>query len=210
MNTPVPWPAGGLYAIADGAHDELLAACEAALEGGTRVLQYRPAPGLPATRQRADARALKHLCDRHRTPLLVANDVPLAAAIGAAGVHFETEAPDLAAARQALGPSAVLGVSCRDSLQRARRFAAEGADYLSFGVFFASPTLPQAALAPPELLTDARALGKPLVAIGGITPARAPRLRAAGADFIAVVSGLFASADVRAAAKAYAAAFSPA
>ena len=101
-----------------------------------------------------------------------------------------------------LGGDAIIGVSCYDSLDRAR--AATDADYLAFGSFFASPTKPDARRATPELLRAARPLGLPLVAIGGITPDNAPALIDAGADFIAVISGIFAAADVEQATRRYA------
>jgi len=109
-----------------------------------------------------------------------------------------------AAARTRLGATAVIGVSCYDSLDRARQLAAAGADYLAFGAYFPSPTKPLARHARTDLLRDARALGLPLVAIGGITPDNAQPLIEAGADFVAAISGVFATADPRAAARRYA------
>jgi len=95
----------------------------------------------------------------------------------------------------------MIGVSCYDSLERARHYAAAGADYLAFGAFFASPTKPHARVATPRLLHEAQAFGLPLVAIGGITPDNAPPLIGAGADLLAVVSGVFDAPDPVAAAR---------
>jgi thiamine-phosphate pyrophosphorylase len=86
-------------------------------------------------------------------------------------------------------------VSCYDSLERARQFAAAGASYLAFGAFFASPTKPLARRAPLSLLRDAKPLGLPLVAIGGITPERAAGVVGAGADSIAVITDFFTNPD---------------
>ena len=80
---------------------------------------------------------------------------------------------EIATARERLGAAAIIGVSCYDSLERARQFAAAGADYLAFGAFFASPTKPQARPATTQFLRAATALGKPRLAIGAITPANA-------------------------------------
>ena len=93
------------------------------------------------------------------------------------------------------------------ALDRARQFAALGADYLAFGAFFASPTKPHARVATPRLLREAKPLGLPLVAIGGITHDNAPLLIDAGADAVAVISALFGAADVRAAAQRFSALF---
>jgi glutamate-1-semialdehyde 2,1-aminomutase len=82
-------------------------------------------------------------------------------------------------------------------------FASEGAGYLAFGAFFPSPTKPHARRASLDLLRDSADLGLPRVAIGGITPDNAPSLVAAGADLLAVISGVFDAADPVAAARAY-------
>src|SRR6185312_14152545 len=113
---------------------------------------------------------LKQLCDTHAVPLIVNDDVALAFAVGAAGVHLGRDDDDVAAARAALGAGAIIGVSCYDSLERARAAAAAGADYVAFGAFFPSPTKPQAVRASLDLLRQSATLGVPRVAIGGITP----------------------------------------
>jgi thiamine-phosphate pyrophosphorylase len=101
-------------------------------------------------------------------------------------------------------------VSCYADLGRARRLAAEGADYLAFGAFHPSSTKPSASAADPALLASARQLGLPLVAIGGITPDNGGALVRAGADLLAVVSGLaLPPAQAQAAARRYAALFNP-
>ncbi|HEX6833692.1 MAG TPA: thiamine phosphate synthase [Rudaea sp.] len=198
--------ARGLYAITDGPRPDLLDVCERALRGGAGVLQYRDKTA-DAVRRRSEALALRSLATRYKVPLIINDDVQLAAQVGADGVHLGEDDPDVAIARAQLGPGAVIGVSCYDSLERARALAAAGADYLAFGAFFPSPTKPAARRATIALLDQARALGKPLVAIGGITPDNAPSLIAAGADFVAVISGVFGSPDPHAAAQRYAALF---
>ncbi len=199
-------PPGGLYAITDGPRDDLLDVCARVLEGGARLVQYRDKTRDDA-RRLAEATRLRELCDRHGVPLIVNDDVGLALRCGAAGVHLGEDDGDLASARARLGASAILGVSCYDDIDRARRLATEGADYLAFGAFFTSTTKPLARRATPGLLREARVLGKPLVAIGGITPGNAASLIDAGADFLAVVSAVFASPDARAAAHAFASLF---
>ncbi|MGN6518977.1 MAG: thiamine phosphate synthase [Dokdonella sp.] len=192
----------GLYAISDGPRADLREACAAALEGGARLLQYRDKTA-DAPRRLAEARALQALCARHGVPLIVNDDVDLAAAVGAAGVHLGEDDAEPAEARARLGAQAIVGVSCYDSLERARHYAAAGADYLAFGAFFASPTKPHARVASPRLLREAKAFGLPLVAIGGITHDNAHGLIDAGADAVAVISALFGARDVRAAARRF-------
>lgn len=192
-------PARGLYAVTDGPREDLLEAASAALEGGAVPLQYRDKTG-DADRRLHQARALLALCGSFSVPLIVNDDVELARASDAAGVHVGADDPDIATARAALGSGAIIGVSCRDSLQRACAAAAAGLDYLAFSSPYASTTRPGEHLAPATIVGEARAFGLPIV-IGGITPENAGSLVAAGADFLAVASGVFGACDMRAAAR---------
>ena len=201
MHRSTNFPARGVYAITDGPRRDLVAAVDAALAGGAALVQYRD-KSADRDRRCAEARALNASCRRHGVALIVNDDVELALEIGAAGVHLGEDDADISVARSRLGGDAIIGVSCYDSLDRAR--AATDADYLAFGSFFASPTKPDARRATPQLLRAARPLGLPLVAIGGITPDNAHALIDAGADFIAVISGIFAAADVEQATRRYA------
>ncbi|GAA0716305.1 thiamine phosphate synthase [Dokdonella soli] len=203
MNDPASFTLRGLYAITDGPRADLLEVCAAALDGGAAMMQYRDKTADHARRLQ-EVHALQALCARHRVPLIVNDDVELAAAIGAAGVHLGEDDAAFETARARLGADAIIGVSCYDSLERARRFAAAGADYLAFGAFFDSSTKPLARHATTQLLHDAKALRLPLVAIGGITTDNARSLIDAGADAVAVISALFGARDVRAAARRFA------
>jgi thiamine-phosphate pyrophosphorylase len=177
---------------------DLVETCAQALEGGARVLQYRDKTR-DASRRLDEARALQSLCARFAVPLIVNDDVELAAAIGAAGVHLGEDDDDLAPARARLGAQAIIGVSCYDSLERAP-FRRGGRRLSRLRAFFPSPTKPHARRARLDLLRDARAR-KPLVAIGGITIDNASSLIEAGADGVAVISALFGAKDVRSGAR---------
>ncbi len=156
----------------------------------------RPAPCSPCAARRA--------CRS-----IINDDLQLALEIGADGAHLGREDGDLAAARAALGPGKLLGISCYDDIGRAREAKRVGADYVAFGSFFASPTKPAAVRAPLTLLGAAKAgLGLPVCAIGGITLQNAPQLIAAGADLLAVITDLFEAPDIRARAAAYTSLFS--
>ncbi len=200
----------GLYAVTDGRPGlRLLATAEAVLRGGAVLLQYR-AKEVPEARRRDECAALLALCRRHAVPLVVNDDLELAAATGADGVHLGRDDAPPGIARQMLGEGAIVGVSCYAELDRAHAAAAAGADYVAFGSLFPSPTKPAAACAPLELLERARTeLDLPVCAIGGITLANAPRAIAAGADLLAVITDLAQSTDPRARAAAYAALFDP-
>ena len=197
-------PLQGLYGITDGAPlPQLQSSVEAAIRGGARLIQYRE-KSADAVRRTAEARTLRELCRGHGVLFMVNDDVELAAAVGADGVHLGKDDGQIDEARVRLGPRAIIGVSCYDSLERASQAAHDGADYVAFGSFFASSSKPAAVRAPLSLLTEARSrLGIPLCAIGGITPANGGELVRAGADMLAVIQGLFGAADVQAAAKEY-------
>lgn len=199
-------PLRGLYAVTDGrGGDALLDLVGALLRGGAALVQYR-AKQVPAARRHAEAAALLALCRTHRVPLIVNDDLDLAVAIGADGVHLGRDDAPLAVARQRLGPDAIVGVSCYAEYDRAVAAAAGGADYVAFGSLFPSPTKPQAPQAPLALLGRARCeLALPVCAIGGITLANAGQALAAGSDLLAVISDLAEAPDPQARAAAYAA-----
>jgi thiamine-phosphate pyrophosphorylase len=195
----------GLYAITPQTDDteRLVRLVASALAGGARAVQYRDKSGDRA-RRRAQAGALHELCRQHGVPLIVNDDVDLALDVRADGVHLGRDDPDPAVTRARLGPGILIGASCYADLTRALTAVRGGADYVAFGSVFVSRTKPDAARAPLSLFARARAeLRVPLVAIGGITPANAAEVLAAGADGLAVSSALFDAPDVEAAAAAF-------
>jgi thiamine-phosphate pyrophosphorylase len=191
----------GLYAITDPGlmpANRLLEMVESALRGGAHLLQYRNKTAPQALRL-AEARALGALCRDYGVPLIINDDVELALASEADGVHLGEQDTPLAQARARLGAHALIGISCYDSIERAQAAAADGADYVAFGAVFPSVTKPGSRRADLDLLRAARAaLRLPICAIGGITVENAGAVFAAGADMIAVVTGVFAAADIEA------------
>jgi thiamine-phosphate pyrophosphorylase len=185
----------GLYAITPEGLDDavLLQRSECAIVHGARVLQWRD-KSANAARRLVIARSLARLCRSQGVLFIVNDDLELARAVQADGVHLGADDGDLAAARAAL-PNALIGASCYADLERARAAVAQGADYIAFGSVFASPTKPQAVRAPLDLFAQARAFGVPTVAIGGITRANCAEVRAAGAHACAVISDLFGDAQ---------------
>ena len=190
----------GLYAITPDWSDSrrLLETAEAILAAGCRWLQYRNKATSDCHRQE-QAVALRGLTRKYGAQLIVNDDLDLALFCAADGVHLGEDDGELAAARlrlDAAGPGRILGASCYQRLDLAEAAAKAGADYLAFGSFFASPTKPLAKRADPALLAAGKAAtGLPVCAIGGITPANAGELVAAGADLLAVISALFDAAD---------------
>jgi len=184
----------GLYAITPD-EPQLVDKVRQALEGGVALLQYRR-----KRRDLREAREVASLARRHGVPLIVNDDVELALELGAEGAHLGRDDGDLRAARKRLG-GRILGVSCYNDAELARRAIDAGADYVAFGSVFASSTKPRAVRAPLALF--ASALEVPLCAIGGITLENAPQVRDAGADLLAVLSDLFDAPDIAARAAQY-------
>jgi thiamine-phosphate pyrophosphorylase len=196
----------GLYAITDAIlipDQQLPAAVEQAVQGGARLLQYRDKSS-DVVRRLHQARILHSLCQRYGIPLIINDDVELATRVGAAGVHLGRQDPAFATARTRLGESAIIGVSCYNQLELALTAAREGADYVAFGSFFLSPTKTDTVRATIDLLRQAKqVMPLPIVAIGGITPTNGKPLVAAGADYLAVINGVFGQPDIRSAARSY-------
>jgi thiamine-phosphate pyrophosphorylase len=205
---PTPRLRRGLYAITpdEPSTGRLLARVEPVLAAGACCLQYRNKKAHASLRAE-QARELHALCVRHDVPLIVNDHVDLCLDIGASGVHLGGDDGDVAAARARLGPRAIIGASCYDDARLAIEAARAGASYVAFGAFHPSPTKPGARRADVSLLASTTALGLPRVAIGGIAPGDAPALVRAGADLIAVISGVFDAPDPAAAARAYLSAF---
>lgn len=197
----------GLYAITDptltGA-EQLLPACEQALRGGARLLQYRDKNADAITRFRR-AKSLLALCREHGALFIVNDDPILASAVHADGVHIGQSDGGVERARALLGADAIIGVSCHDDVSLAQQVIDQGADYVAFGRFFASHTKPQAR--PADIRVLGHALPVPKVAIGGVTPDNAPSLLRAGADALAVIHALFSSDDIEATARQFASLF---
>lgn len=190
INTRVPT---GLYAITDSRltpAETLVASVEAAIRGGTVMVQYRDKLA-PMAERLAQARNLQSVCSTARVPLLINDDMELAKRVGAAGVHLGQTDGSASEARQLLGDNAIIGITCHADLALAEAAAKAGADYLAFGRFFNSSTKPDAPAASTDILAQAKDLHKPITAIGGITSQNGELLIRAGADLLAVVGGLF-------------------
>ena len=194
----------GLYALTPDISDtdRLVQLVGEVISGGARMVQYRNKSARSELRLQ-QARRLITLCGARGVPLIINDDIDLAAATAADGVHLGREDASLDEARAAL-----VGVSCYNELAMALAAEQAGASYVAFGSFFQSSVKPAAVHAPIELLRRARAsLALPIVAIGGITSQNAQSLIAAGADAVAVISALFSAPDVEAAARAFAPVF---
>ncbi|MCB1614744.1 MAG: thiamine phosphate synthase [Pseudomonadales bacterium] len=192
---PAKYALQGLYAITDETllpEDCFIGKITTVLKNGCKIIQYRNKHGSSVLRQK-QAEQLRKLCTQYDACLLINDDVELALACKADGVHLGQNDIALNKARKQLGSNAIIGITCHDSLDLAVQAQHEGADYVAFGSFFPSAIKPHAQRAPKALLIEAKAqLNIPLVAIGGITRDNGRQLIDCGADMLAVISDLWA------------------
>ena len=190
-----------LYAVTDrswlnGA--TLYEQVEAALRGGATFIQLRE-KALDQERFLAEARELKALCRRFGVPFLINDNVEIAAAVDADGVHVgqgDMEAGDV---RARLGADKIIGVSAQ-TVEQALLAQQRGADYLGVGAVFPTGTKQDATDVSYETLRDiCRAVDIPVIAIGGIGRSNVERLAGSGICGVAVVSAIFAQKQIEAA-----------
>lgn len=199
-------PPRGIYAITDCQNldsAQLFLVTEKILHAGIAMLQYRDKTSDRELRA-ARAHQLGRLCAARQVPFIINDDLELAQTTAADGIHLGRDDASLAAARDVLGTSAIIGVSCYNCLDNALRARDQGADYVAFGSFFPSRTKPDAVRADPELLGMAKSMMDiPLVAIGGITQENGEMLVRSGADMLAVISGIYGANDPEQATRNY-------
>ena len=195
-----------LYAVTDRRWlhgGRLYDAAESALQGGVTFLQLREksAGTMPRASLLEEARALRLLCRRYRVPFVIDDDVELAMAIGADGVHVGQSDMEAGAARQRIGKDKILGVSVQ-TVKEARIAAGCAADYLGVGAVFPTNSKEDAEAVHYETLKEiCSATAVPVVAIGGINDENVMQLAGSGIAGIAVISAIFAKKDIRIAAQ---------
>lgn len=189
----------GLYAITDEKlipESTFIASIEQALSGGTSIIQYRDKSANQAKRHE-QASAIRSLCNEYNASLIINDDIRLAKAVEADGVHLGDDDVSIEQARLVLGNQTIIGISCYNQLQRALDAQTSGADYVAFGAMFTSPTKPNARSASCTLISQAKSqLDIPVCAIGGIDKSNVERVIDSGADMTALISGLFSEADI--------------
>jgi thiamine-phosphate pyrophosphorylase len=192
-------PACRLYLITPPRLDDLAAfgrALGEALAGGdVGAIQLR-LKDVDEADIEAAVRALRPVIGARDIPLILNDRPDLAARFDCDGVHIGQQDGTFANARRAVGPNRIVGVTCHDSRHLAMEATEAGADYVAFGAFFPTTTKDATTVADIEILEIwQEIMVTPCVAIGGITPENCRPLAAAGADFIAVSSGVWTHRD---------------
>jgi thiamine-phosphate pyrophosphorylase len=181
----------------------------AALNGGVDIVQLRE-KSLPRREIERSALTFRRLCDTYSALFIVNDDPDLARSCDADGVHVGQEDMTAAAAREAVGPDAIVGLSCHSEEQIAAS-AGQPVDYTSAGPVWETPTKQGRPAAGLELVSYAAANAPhPFFAIGGIDPSNAAQVVEAGARRLCVVRAIRDAADPAAVAEQLRGAFSEA
>lgn len=192
-----------LYAVTDRAwvgRQTLYEQVEDALRGGVTCVQLREKQ-LDKEAFLAEARQIAALCKAHGVPFIINDDLDIALACGADGVHVGQDDMPAAEVRRRAGRDLIVGVSAHN-VAEARKAAADGADYLGAGAVFTTSTKQDVtALSHAGLKAICDAVDIPVVAIGGINAQNLMELQGTGVDGVAVVSALFGAQDIEAAAR---------
>jgi thiamine-phosphate pyrophosphorylase len=196
----------GLYAITDETlipGHQFSEAVELALQGGARIVQYRN-KSTDQEKRYQQARELIRLCNQYQAVAIINDDIKLAKAVNADGVHLGKDDTSVSKARQLLGDNTIIGVSCYNNVSLAVTAEQNSADYVAFGAMFASSTKPEAVIAGPDIIAKAKQrLSIPVCCIGGVTVSNIHQLVQQGADMAAVISDLFASSNIQHTAKQF-------
>ncbi len=171
-------------------------AVEQAIIGGCTMVQLRE-KDIPSLDFYVLALEIKKVTDRYDVPLIINDRIDIALAVGADGVHIGQNDIPADIARKVIGKGMLLGVSA-GSVKEAVNAMKAGADYLGVGAMFATGTKPDAGLVSMEELGKIRrAVGIPIVVIGGISEENAMLFRPMGVDGLAVVSAVIARSDIK-------------
>ncbi len=191
-------PLHGLYVITDQQlmpEQRFCSMAEAALSAGARLIQYRD-KSHDADKRLTQARELRRLCNQYNALLIINDDIELALKSEADGIHIGKDDASLSKVRKQLGSDHIIGVSCYNNSSLAQRAIENGADYIAFGSFFGSQIKPDAPRASAQLIAQIKSTHTtPVCCIGGINRENCGELIRQGADMLAVISDVFASAD---------------
>ena len=173
---------------------------EKALQGGATFLQLRE-KSLDDDIFLAEAKEIQKLCKKYQVPFVINDNVDIALAIDADGVHVGQSDMEALDVRKRLGPDKIIGVSAQN-VQQALLAQKHGADYLGVGAVFPTGSKDDAEDVSFETLKAiCQAVDIPVIAIGGITKENVSELKGSGICGIAVISAIFAQKDIKAATK---------
>ena len=188
-----------LYAVTDRTwvgKQTLMEQVADCLKGGATCIQLRE-KNLDEASFLQEAIEMRALCKQYHVPFIVNDNVEIAIAAKADGVHVGQSDMEASCVREKIGPDMILGVSAK-TVEQALRAEENGADYLGVGAVFATSTKLDAGAVTYDTVKEiCKAVHIPVVAIGGIGRNNLMQLAGTGVDGIAVVSAIFGAEDVR-------------
>ena len=193
----------GLYAVIDtGAlqNRSHLAITRQIIKGGAKIIQLRDKTTLKKDLLPI-AQALKNLCTEKNALFIVNDNLDIALAVGADGLHIGQEDLPVNAARKLVPMDMLIGCSVLN-VEQAKQAVADGADYLGVGAIYPTPTKDTVVMGLKTLRQIKKAVSVPVVAIGGINIDNVAVVKKAGADSIAVISAILGAASPEKAAHA--------
>jgi thiamine-phosphate pyrophosphorylase len=190
-----------LYAVTDRhwlKDHTLLEEVENTLKGGATFVQLRE-KNLEKEKFMKEAVEIQALCKEYKVPFVVNDNVDIAVAMDADGVHVGQSDMEVGEVRMKLGPDKIIGVSA-NTVEQAILAEKRGADYLGVGAMFPTGSKDDAEDVSFEILKAiCETVSIPVVAIGGITKENVWKLQGSGIDGVAVISAIFAQTDIEAA-----------
>ncbi|ATB69217.1 thiamine phosphate synthase [Sulfurospirillum diekertiae] len=184
----------GLYVLTDATltpAESMLEQVERVLKSGVKVIQYRDKYASDEEAEKQCIR-LQALCDVYEAIFIIDDRLEIAYRINADGLHVGEDDVSYEEARALLGDDKIIGVSCYGDLERAKKYASLGADYVAFGAFFPSPTKPHATMVAPEILQRAKEqLSVPICAIGGINAENIEQLSCYDIAMYSLISAVY-------------------
>lgn len=187
-----------LYAVTDRAwtgNKTLYEQIKEALENGVTCVQLRE-KNLDEASFIEEAKKISVLCRQYNTPFIVNDNVNVAIASNADGIHIGQEDMGLKDVRKIVGESMIIGISAH-TVEEAKFAQENGADYIGIGAVFETSTKNDVDVIPYEKVKSiCDAVDMPKVAIGGINAENILKLKGSGIDGVAVVSAIFGAKDI--------------
>lgn len=188
----------GLYLITDQyivkglSHVQI---AEKALLGGVKFIQYREKQ-LSKSESYKIALQLREITRKYNAVLIINDDIDIAMAVDADGVHLGQEDFPVHAARKILGDSKIIGLSTH-SLKQAEEAQGSGADYIAIGPIFKSTTKDVREPLGADIIKEVKRISRvPVIAIGGINENNMEDAIKAGSDGAAVISAIIKKEDI--------------
>lgn len=189
----------GIYAITPDwmNTDLLIKKTEEVLTAGVDVIQYRNKIATHDLKL-SQAKEIKALCNNHKTPLIINDDIDLCRILNADGIHLGENDCTIDEVRNKLGDQVIVGISCYSNLSRVQKMLTTDCNYIAVGACYPTTTKPDAPQASKSFISHVlKITTKPVVAIGGINLDNCESLLKLGVNSVAMINSIFYAEDVK-------------